>query len=198
MDLTLASLGTAFAVFVSTNVDDIVLLAALFADPHLRPRAIVAGQLIGMVVLTGASAAAAYAALAVPPRWIALLGIVPFGLGLIKLWQLLRRRAPEDDADGAVEAEHALEGRLHSQILGVAAITISNGGDNLGVYIPVFANDASSVPLFPAVFMVLTVVWCAVGYALVNNPAGRAVVHRCGHVLLPIVLIAVGLLILLP
>jgi cadmium resistance protein CadD (predicted permease) len=196
MSLPLGDLGTAFVVFVSTNVDDIVLLAAFFADPLLRPRAIVAGQFIGIALLTAASAIAAYAALTVPPGWIALLGLIPLGLGLVKLWQLWRHRYADPDTADAVEAEHRIEGRLHSQILGVAAITISNGGDNLGVYIPIFAHDATAVPLFAVTFMIMTAALCAAGYLLVNNPAGRAVVERCGHILLPIVLIAVGLFIL--
>jgi hypothetical protein len=33
----LGVLGVAAAVFASTNVDDVFLLAAFFADPHLRP-----------------------------------------------------------------------------------------------------------------------------------------------------------------
>jgi cadmium resistance protein CadD (predicted permease) len=62
----LTRLGIGVVVFASTNIDDIVLLAAFFADRHLLTRHIVIGQFLGIGVLTAASAIAALAALAVP------------------------------------------------------------------------------------------------------------------------------------
>ena len=82
-------------------------------------------------------------------------------------------------------------------MLAVAAITIANGGDNLGVYIPLFAKDLSVLPLYAGVFTVLTGVWCWLGHALVKNPVGGAVMERWGHILLPFVLIAIGVHILI-
>jgi cadmium resistance protein CadD (predicted permease) len=195
VDVSAADIGTAVIVFVATDIDDIVLLAAFFGDATLRPRAIVAGQFIGIAVLSAVSALPAYAALVVPPGWTALLGAIPLGLGLVKLSALWRNRGRGDAAAGsdAAEAEHRIEERLHSQVLAVAALTIANGSDNLSVYIPVFANNVSVVPLYAAIFAFMTALWCALGYVLVKNPAGSAVMQRSGHILLPIVLIAIGL-----
>jgi cadmium resistance protein CadD (predicted permease) len=190
----LARLGTAIAVFVATNIDDIVLLAALFGST-LRARAVVAGQLAGIALLTIVSVAAAYAAATVPEEWIRWLGLVPLIMGLWMFLQLWRKRGATDDDDD-LEAEKRIEGKLHSQVLAVAAITLANGGDNLSVYIPVFANDLAAVPLFVIVFAVLTVVWCWLGYAFLKHPAGAAVMRRYGHFILPGVLVAIGLLIL--
>lgn len=90
----LGVLGVAVVVFASTNVDDVFLLAAFFADPHLRARSVVLGQFLGIGALVAASAAAAWASLAVPDGYPALLGAVPLALGLHKLWGL--RRAAGD------------------------------------------------------------------------------------------------------
>lgn len=190
----LADLGTAIVVFVATNVDDIVLLAALFGGP-LMARAVVAGQFVGIAVLTAVSVGAAYAATTIPAQWIRWLGLLPIGLGLWLLAQLWRKRGLPDDDDDIVK-ERAFEARLPSQVLAVAAITIANGGDNLSVYIPLFAKDVSVLPLYIGVFTVLTGVWCWLGYALVRNPVGGAVMARWGHILLPFVLIAIGVHIL--
>jgi cadmium resistance protein CadD (predicted permease) len=54
----------------------------------------------------------------------------------------------------------------------------------------------STVPIYIAVFAVMTAVWCALGYLVVNNPLIGSHVRRYGHVLLPVVLIALGLYIL--
>ena len=51
MAASLTLIGISAAVFVSTNIDDIFLLAAFFADPPPRARAIVAGQFLGIGVL---------------------------------------------------------------------------------------------------------------------------------------------------
>lgn len=194
MDL-LATLGLAIVVFASTNVDDVFLLAAFFADPHLRGRAVVLGQLLGIGALVAASAAAAYASLAVPPGYPALLGIVPLVLGLVKAWEL-RRSADDPDAGQLQAAEARAERRMHSQVLGVAAVTVANGGDNLGVYIPLFAREPRLVPLYALVFGAMTAVWCLAGWQLVRHRVVGAQLRRYGHVVLPLVLVALGVWIL--
>jgi len=94
-----AALGVAVVVFASTNVDDVFVLAAFFADPRLRVRAIVLGQFLGIGALVAASAAAACAWLAMPDGYPALLGVVPLALGLQKLWGL-RRSGRSETEDG--------------------------------------------------------------------------------------------------
>ena len=66
MSSLLSDLGIAIAVFTSTNIDDIFLLSACFADARMRHGSIVAGQYLGIGVLVLASALAALLALALP------------------------------------------------------------------------------------------------------------------------------------
>ena len=82
------------------------------------------------------------------------------------------------------------------QSLTVAGVTLANGGDNLGVYIPLFATAPQAIGTCVAVFAVMTALWCALGYLMVNNPWIGDRIRRHGHVLLPPVLIALGLYIL--
>src|SRR5262245_32226826 len=97
MEGTLATLTTAVAVFAATNIDDIVLLSVLFADPHLRPRYVVAGQFVGIASLVVASALAALVAVAIRPGWTALLGLVPLVLGLYKVVGLVIRKTSDTE-----------------------------------------------------------------------------------------------------
>lgn len=127
----------AVIVFATTNVDDLVLLAAFFADARARPRAIVLGQLVGMGILVGASAAATFGTMALPAPWVALTGAVPLVMGLRKLLKLRSRPAVDDAVPTSTM-------RDSSQVFAVAVVTIANGGDNLGVYIPLFASHPSS------------------------------------------------------
>jgi cadmium resistance protein CadD (predicted permease) len=182
-------------VFATTDVDDLVVLTAFFASPALRARSIVAGQFVGIAVLLSASAAIAWAAIAVPDEYVALLGFIPLGLGIAKLIEL-RRQDDDDEEAEAAELESRRQRSLHSQTLAVAAVTIANGGDNLGVYIPLLARDPDLVWLYAAVFAAMTGLWCLLAYWLVQHRVIGERVRRYGHLVLPLVLIALGLWIL--
>ena len=183
--------GVAAALFATTNVDDLVVLVAFFADRRFSPRQVVAGQFLGIVALVGASLLLAVAALALPVAWVGLLGVVPILLGVRKLLQL---RADREGEAGPT----ALPRRGRSNVLAVASVTVANGGDNLGVYTPVFAVlEPGELLTTVVVFASMTAGWCGAGYALVANPLVGGRIRGAGQVLLPFVLIAVGVLVLL-
>lgn len=183
-------LGVGVAVFIATNVDDIVLIAAFFADPRLRARAVVWGQFAGIGLLVATSAVTAHAALVVPPGYVALLGLIPLGLGLKALWEWRR----DDDDDPA--AELRVEGRTLGQFMAVTGVTIANGGDNIGAYIPLFAKDPSWIPVYAVVFLLLTGALCLAGHQMVLHRTLGPLLRHHGRVLLPVVLIGLGLWIL--
>ncbi len=187
--------GIGVVVYASTNVDDLLILAVFFADPRVHVAAVIAGRFIGLAALVLASAAAALLALAIPPGWIALLGLVPLFLGLRALRAL---RAGREEDEGAPAQNLDAKGRngFAAQAFTVAGVTLANGGDNLGVYIPLFATAPAAIPVYVAAFAVMTLAWCALGYLLVNNPLVGDQVRRYGAVALPIVLIALGVYIL--
>jgi cadmium resistance protein CadD (predicted permease) len=190
----MADFWTALVVFVTTDIDDLILLTAFFGDARLRRGAIVGGQFLGIGALMAVSVAAAAASLAVPPHWPALLGAVPLLLGLGKLPALWRRPsdAEGDEREGADRAARS----SRSQALAVAAVTVANGGDNLGVYIPLFSGNFHALPVYVLIFALMTGVWCMAARAFVKHPAGAALMARFGHAILPIVLILLGLWIL--
>jgi cadmium resistance protein CadD (predicted permease) len=188
----LSTIVIGVALFASTNIDDIFLLSAFFADRHLAARNVVWGQFLGIGALTAASAAAAMASVVIPDGWTALLGVVPLVLGIRKLWQLRAGVHEEESSKGVRDREQVLERRSHSQVLAVAGVTIANGGDNLAVYIPVFASSLWTIPIHMLTFAVMTALWCIAGYALVNNALIGERIRRYGHIVLPAVLIAIG------
>lgn len=191
----LETLLVGIMLFVSTNIDDVFLTMAFFADPRLDTRAVVLGKYAGIAALVAASVAAAACALAVPQEWIALLGLAPLGLGIQRLWSACRTRDSVAD-DGADDSRGDTAESLTGQVASVAAITAANGGDNLGVYIPVFAENLPLVPVYIVIFAVMTGLWCLVGRALVTHRLVAATMRRLAGVLLPYVLIGLGLWIL--
>ena len=114
--------------FAVTNVDDIFVLVGFFSDRRFRPRQVVVGQYLGMAVLVGASVLAALVSLVLAPPYVGLLGLIPLALGLKKLFDL---RKPIDAAQDEIPDRTGASGL--GKINAVAAVTIANGGDNLGV-----------------------------------------------------------------
>jgi cadmium resistance protein CadD (predicted permease) len=182
-----ALFGLAIVLFVSTNVDDLVVLVALFAHSKFRTRDVVAGQYLGLAVLFVVSAAGALLALVIPNTYLGFLGIFPILIGIRKLIAL--RHDPE-------AAGLPASGRYGS-IAAVALVTIANGGDNIGVYMPSFAvHSASQIAVIAIVFVAMTALWCLFAHWMVNHPRLGAPLRRYGHIFAPIVLIGLGLLIL--
>ncbi|TDD46616.1 cadmium transporter, partial [Nonomuraea terrae] len=63
----------------------------------------------------------------------------------------------------------------------------------------VFATSAGGlgdVAVYAAVFLVLIAVWCLAGRFFATRPFVARALSRWGHILLPVVLIALGVLIL--
>jgi cadmium resistance protein CadD (predicted permease) len=178
---SLALLST--GAFVSTNIDDVLLLVGFFSDRSFSRGLIFAGQILGMATIVAISLAAASAALAISPRHVGLLGVAPIAIGIGKL---LRLGKVEDEGQPAAVG-----------IRQVAAVTVVNGGDNIAAYTPIFATQGSREMIATlAIFAVLTLVWCFVALWLVRHTALGKPLRRYGHVLLPFILIGLGVLIL--
>ena len=178
----------AAAIFIGTDVDDLVVLTVLFLTARAagRPRwPIWVGQYLGIAVLVGVSLLAALGLTLVPDRFVPLLGVVPLGIGL---WGLVQAFRGDDDDEPPAGA---------NGVLTVAGITIANGADNIAVYTPVFrTTDTGGVLVLLAVFAVLVAAWCAVASWLGSHRRVIAVVERYGHWLVPLVFITIGVVIL--
>lgn len=189
--------GLAAVLFLSTNLDDIVLVVAFLANPRFRTSDVVAGQVVGMAALYGASVAASLVSAAVAPEHVAWLGLVPIALGVKELVERIRGEDDSDDADTAASGPQS-GASAFSRIFTVTAVTIANGADNLGVYIPVFAvRSGAEVALIGVVFAILTVALCLAGHWLVNHSAFSEKLRKYAGRSVPFVLIAIGAWILI-
>jgi len=75
----------------------------------------------------------------------------------------------------------------------MAGITAANGGDNVGVYVPVFATmGVADLTLTVISFLALVAVWCAAGWFLARRQPVARTLARWGHLLVPAVLIGIG------
>lgn len=190
MDLAVAALQ-AVGLFLVTNIDDIIVLSLFFARGAGAPGTttkIIAGQYIGFGGILIASVLVALGASAfLPEDAIPYFGLIPLILGLHAAWQAWRNRADDDDDDPGKAVA----------VWTVAAVTFANGGDNIGVYVPVFLTvGPAAITAYAVVFLALVAVLVlAARYVATRRPIAE-VLERWEHVLFPLVLIGLGIVIL--
>jgi cadmium resistance transport/sequestration family protein len=200
MNGLLTAIPTGVTAFCATNLDDILILLLFFTQVNavFRRRHIVAGQFLGFGALVLASLPGFFGSMLFPRPWIGLLGIVPIAIGISRL--LNRDDEEESDTEAQLpdSAGSALSSFLSPQTYGVAAVTFANGGDNIGIYVPLFANSSwESLLVILGEFFVLVGVWCYAAYQLTRLKAIAETLTRYGNSLIPFVLIGLGILILL-
>ncbi|MFI9526288.1 cadmium resistance transporter [Micromonospora rosaria] len=186
------TVGSAVVVFAGTNVDDIIVLTVLFlsarASGRPRPWQIWTGQYAGIGLLVAVSAVAALGLTLVPDRWVGLLGLVPFALGVRGLVAAIRARGEDELPTVAVA----------SGLVSVSGVTIANGADNISVYTPMFRTIGLADSLVTvAVFAVGVAVWCLAGSWLGSHEKIIGVVQRFGHWIVPGVFMLIGAFIVL-
>ncbi|MBS43436.1 MAG: cadmium transporter [Nocardioides sp.] len=191
MDVITSALQ-AIGLFLVTNIDDIIVLSLFFArgagQRGITTR-IVVGQYLGFGGILLASVAVTFGAgLFLPDEAIPYFGLIPLLLGGYAAWQVWRNGDNDDDspADKPLSA------------LTVAAVTFANGGDNIGVYVPVFlAVGTGALVAYCVVFLALVVVLVLAAKFVATRKPIAEVLERWEHILFPLVLIVLGLVILI-
>jgi cadmium resistance transport/sequestration family protein len=169
--------------FVATNIDELAFLVVLFGQGR-RVRTVVLGLYLGFAAIVAASLIGSLGAMLLRRQWVGLLGLVPLLVGIRGLV------SPERE-DEDIPASRALG------VLAVFAITVAGGGDNVAVYVPLFALLRPAEVAFVVLgFLVLVGAWCWLAHTITRLPGVRTVIDRWGHRIAPVVLCALGIYIL--
>ncbi|MEH2326587.1 MAG: cadmium resistance transporter [Nostoc sp.] len=192
----------------ATTFDDNLYLTAFFGKVNrsFRPKHIVLGEFLGFTALVGASLPGFFGGLIVPTTWIGLLGLLPVAIGISNLIsredETVTVQAVSVDLTSPVKSRRQKKSLLETirdpQTYRVSAVTIANGGNNIGIYVPLFAS--SNLPSLGVILCAcyFTVgMWCLLSYNLTRNPLIAPVLTRFGRKIFPFVLIYLGLSILI-
>jgi cadmium resistance protein CadD (predicted permease) len=200
-----SAIATGAAVALATTFDDNIYLTSFFGrvSRTFRPRHVVVGEFLGLTILISISLVGYFVGMIVSDMWVGLLGVLPIMIGIHQLM------SKEDDESGdvieEVEKVHTEVGRprikqsLWSTIRDpkthrVTAVHVSNGGNNVAVYIPLFASSS-----LPSLGVILTMCymtigfWCFCSYNLTRFPGISVLIARYGRKIAPFVLIYLGL-----
>jgi cadmium resistance transport/sequestration family protein len=195
MEWFVGTVAIAISAFTATNIDDILILTIFFAqvDTKFRPRHILIGQYLGFGLLILASLPGYFGGLIIDHKWIGLLGLLPIAIGIKHLFQ----KQEEVTLQTCAIPEQGKSPLIAPQTYHVAAVTFANGGDNIGIYIPLFASsNAVSLSITIATFLVMIAVWCYAAYQFSTHPAIAKFLSKYSDAIVPFVLIGLGVYIL--
>ncbi|KAI0197174.1 cadmium resistance transporter-domain-containing protein [Xylaria flabelliformis] len=181
------AIGTAALTFALTNIDDAFVLVTFFAESAnsntLTPLKITIGQYLGFTIIIAISLIGYGVAIVLPSEPIGFLGLLPILLGFWKLFELLQTQDEEQDVRAA---------GLKS-VLKVSVITILNGGDNIGTYIPLFSQVKSAeIAIYVVVYYILLGVWCLVAYLIIKQKHILSLIQKYVGVLIPFLYMGLG------
>lgn len=198
------ALVTGVAVAVATTFDDNIYLTLFFGKVNrsFRPRHVVVGEYLGFTALVGISLVGFLGGLVIPPIWIGLLGFLPVVIGISYLLsrdnqesiQTVSAQLKTKPSRVRRPKQSLLATLRDPQTYRVSAVTIANGGNNIGIYVPLFASSAlPSLGVILGICYLTIGLWCFLSYNLTRQPAIAFVMARYARRIFPFILIWIGL-----
>jgi cadmium resistance protein CadD (predicted permease) len=185
------SVGTACSTFAITNIDDLFVLVTFFAEATtsatLSPLKITIGQYLGFTIIVIISMIGFGVSLTLPPEPIGFLGLLPILLGV---WKLLEVVFPTE------EEEEAGKSRIAGMksIFKVSVITVMNGGDNIGTYVPLFSQaKGAEIAVYVVVYYILLGVWCFAAWLLMGQKHVLRLVEKYMNWVIPFLYMGLGI-----
>lgn len=178
--------------FVGTNLDDMFINTLFFSEAETKAdsRSVVYGKYLGIGVLIILSILGAFGLKFLPQHYIGYLGLIPIGLGIKEIIENAKSKGEDGPCNGVKKSAN--------RVMNTALITIANGADNIGVYIPLFAGFALwQMALSVCVFLIMIAVWCFMGKTLAALPPLQKLLEKYKTVIVPTVYIALGIYILI-
>jgi cadmium resistance protein CadD (predicted permease) len=183
------AIGTACSTFAITNIDDMFVLVTFFAEAAtskaMTPLKITIGQFIGFTIIVTISMIGFGVALVLPSEPIGFLGLLPILLGVWKFFDLLFSKEEEDSEKSNIAGMKS--------ILKVSVITLMNGGDNIGTYIPLFSQaKKAEIAVYVVVYYVLLGIWCIIAWLIMAQKRFVHLVEVYMGILIPFLYLGLG------
>ena len=182
-------IGVAAGAFMATNLDNLVLLIALFGRYSDRRYEVMFGYLAGMSIIAAATYYVGKLAGAAPVQYLGLLGIIPVLIGLVAIVRLFRNKGVVHDPVVPGAGSTAVTATLLAQL--------GNSADTIITYGVLFSdsNDLGDHVVLVA-FCGMALLFVLIAYQALRHPWLSRPVELYGHYVTPLILITVGLYIL--
>jgi cadmium resistance protein CadD (predicted permease) len=188
------ALLTACSTFTITNIDDLFILVTFFAEAaagkKLTPLIIVAGQYVGITLVLAISMIGFGITVGLPTEPIGFLGLLPILLGFWSMLGLVLQGEEEED-----EMPVGIDG--WRAISKVAAVIVVNGGDNIGTYIPLFAQASKGdIAVYLITYYVILAVWYFLAWLVMQQKDILRLVEKYASFVVPLLYMGLGVYIL--
>ncbi|MDX2417832.1 MAG: cadmium resistance transporter [Xanthomonadales bacterium] len=183
--------GVTAAAFIGTNLDNLLLLAAMYSRYEKHAGMVTAGYFTGMILVAIVTMIIGEVGEFIPLAYLGLLGVIPMMMGVFAVWNLFRNSQPE------VVNRAVAGGNRPAVFFALISIQLSNSADSIITFSALFADSADSSDYVVApTFLVMVGVFSAVAYYSVKHPKLSQVLSRYGQYVTPFILILVGFYIL--
>ncbi|KAF8220859.1 hypothetical protein L208DRAFT_1331411 [Tricholoma matsutake] len=188
------SVGVAGASFAITNIDDMFVLVTFFSEATtsktITPLKIVLGQYIGFTAIVIISLIGFGISYAISTEPIGFFGFMPLLLGV---WRFLGLFYPTEEEESESSKIAGIKSTLK-----VSMITLMNGGDNIGTYVPLFSQARrAEMAIYIVIYYILLGVWCLVAFLVMREKHILALAKKYMHMIIPFLYIGLGLYILI-
>ncbi len=191
MEDIILAISVSFVAFLSTSIDNLFLLVTLSLHSKYGTNKVRAGYLLAIVLMLIICLVLAQSAQLMPEKLIPYIGLVPLGIGLYELYQLIINK--EDSSSFAHEGLEAGKGTVWA----IAIIMLTHSWDSIGVLAPLFADTKTTLLPWMAASVVTTgILLILTGQWAVSHPRVRQILAKIAPKILPFLLIGVGLYIL--
>lgn len=188
------SVGIACSSFAITNIDDMFVLVTFFSvastSKTMTPLMITLGQYIGFTVIIIISMIGFGASLALPSEPIGFLGLLPILMGI---WNLFGLVFPEEEEEPDTPNIAGMK-----SILKVSVVTVMNGGDNIGTYVPLFSQArGAEIAVYVVTYYILLGVWCLVALLVMRQKHILLLAEKYMRVVIPFLFLGLGMYIVI-
>lgn len=187
----LAIIAVTAGAFIGTNLDNLILLVALYSRFQKQSSMVTAGYFAGMTIIAVVCFMVGEAGNFIPLDYLGLLGVIPIVMGVVGLLQLFRSTQDGENA-GFVTANSP-----RTVFITVLMTQLSNSADSI-ITFSVFVVDSSKQGdyLIAPTFFAMVGVFAWLAYFSLNHRKVSHILGSYGHYVTPFILIFVGLYIL--
>jgi cadmium resistance protein CadD (predicted permease) len=188
MNELLIIVGVTAGAFISTNLDNLLLLATMYSRYYRHPWTVTAGYFVGMNLIAAITIAIGLVGEFIPIAYLGLLGVIPMLMGVLALWKLYRHSQSAAEVDSSYAGNSVL-----SIFFALITIQLSNGADTIITFSTLYADSSNSTDYIVApTFFAMVGIFSLLAFYSVKHPRLSHILVRYGQYVTPFILIFVG------
>jgi cadmium resistance protein CadD (predicted permease) len=177
--------------FIGTNLDNLLLLTAMYSRYERHAGMVTAGYFAGMILIGVIALAIGEVGEFIPLKYLGLLGVIPMMMGVLGLFKLFRN-AHAGEPKGIINGGSGL-----TVFLALISTQLSNGADTVITFSALLADSNDTADFLAALtFLAMIGVFNALAWYALKHRTLSMIVSRYGHYVTPFILMLVGFYIL--